>query len=65
MLVGGYKYLIKNNRKQNYFLGRHADAKFPDHIVKKIQEKINLAQQPQLQWLKNIEYYESTIYKKI
>jgi hypothetical protein len=65
MLVGGYKYFIKNNRKQNYFLGRHTDAKFPDHIVKKIQEKINLAQQPQLQWLKNIEYYESTIYKKI
>lgn len=64
MLVGGYKYAIKNNRKQNYFFGRHPDANFPKEIANRIQEKIKLAEQPQTQWLKNIEYYESTIYKK-
>lgn len=63
MLVGGYKYPIKNNRKQNYFLGRHPTADFSKTIIDNIKNKILLAQQPQEQWLKNIKYYESTIYK--
>ncbi len=63
MLVGGYKYPIKNNRKQNYFLGRHDDANFPKEITDRIIKKIADSKQPQTQWLKNIDYYESTIYK--
>jgi tryptophan halogenase len=63
MLVGGYKYPIRNNRKQHYFLGRYSDAEFPESLVKNIKNKIYQSQQPQTHWLKNIKYYESTIYK--
>jgi Tryptophan halogenase len=65
MLIGGYKYSIKNNRKQNYFLGRYPNAVVPKIITEKIKQRINNATVEQTQWLKNIEYYESTIYKKI
>lgn len=64
MLIGGYNYPIKNNRKQNYLLGRYPDAILPDVVLEKIKNKISSAKTPQEQWLKNIEYYESTIYKK-
>lgn len=64
MLVGGYKYPIKNNRKNNYFLGRNTEAVFPDNITKRIQQKIAEAKQPQTCWLKNLDYYAETIYKK-
>jgi tryptophan halogenase len=63
MLVGGYKYPIKNNRKQSYFLGRHSDAVFPEDISNRIREKIYSTQQPQTQWSESLKYYESTIYK--
>lgn len=64
MLVGGYKYQIKNNRKQNYFLGKYTDAEFPKSITQRIKEKIEFSKTPQTHWLKNLDYYASTIYKK-
>lgn len=64
MLIGGFKYPIRNQRKEIYFQNRYPVEDLPRQIVDNIKDKISAAYRPKTQWLKNLEYYAETIYKK-
>lgn len=64
MLIGGYKYPVRNQRKLKYFSTKFSEFKLPDGLISQITQKIKDADLPQTQYLSNIDYYEQTIYKK-
>lgn len=64
MLVGGYKYSLRNQRKLKYFSEKFPEFKLADEIVSRIQNRLEDSKLPQTQYLKNIDFYEKHLYKK-
>lgn len=64
MLLGGYKYQLRNQRKIKYFLDRYPDFQLPNNTIDRIKNKIKNSDNPQTQYKKNIEFYEQQLYKK-
>jgi hypothetical protein len=63
MLVGGYKYQLRNKRKLKYFSNRFPEFELSKDFVEQIQLKIKNSELPQTQYLKNIDFYEQKLYK--
>lgn len=63
MLIGGYKYHIRNSRKLNYFVGRDPLYKLSHDIIQRIENRLSFAKSEQTQYLTNLEFYANTIYK--
>lgn len=64
MLLGGYKYSLRNQRKMKYFSSRYPEFELSNTVVEQIKNKIINSNLPQTQYLDNIDFYEQTIYKQ-
>ncbi len=62
MLIGGYKYSVRNERKLKYFSNKFPEFELSNDFIEKIQLKIKNSELPQTQYLKNIDFYEQKLY---
>ncbi len=63
MLIGGYKYPLRNQRKLKYFSNKFPEFELPKGLIEQIQQRIKNSELPQNQYLKNIDFYEQKLYK--